>query len=89
MTLPLILLMEDSDPAGREAFLEVFRDDCLTDAQCEDILGQVRDGQYSEKTRQEASVYVEKAKACLAGFDPCEEVVVLAQAADFVLTRTK
>ncbi len=89
VTLPLILLMEDSDEAGCEVLLEALKDGSLTDEQCEALLGQVREGRYSEKTRDEAAVFVEKAKACLAPFGQGKEVAVLSQAADFVLTRTK
>jgi len=89
VTLPLILLMEDGDEAGAEMLLEGLKDKSLTEAQCEDVLTQVREGRFSEKTREEASMYVERAKACLDGFGSGEEVVVLKQAADFVLTRTK
>lgn len=89
VTLPLILLMEDGDEAGSEMLLEGLKEKSLSEAQCEDVLTQVREGRYSEKTREEAVMYVEKAKACLDGFGSGEEVKVLKQAADFVLTRTK
>ncbi|MBI9080688.1 MAG: polyprenyl synthetase family protein [Pseudodesulfovibrio sp.] len=89
VTLPLILLMEDGDEAGSEVLLEALKEGSLSDDQCTDILSQVREGRYSEMTREEAARYVEKAKACLAGFASGEEVTVLEQAADFVLTRTK
>jgi octaprenyl-diphosphate synthase len=89
VTLPLILLMEDGDEAGAEILLEALKDGALSDAQAADVLAQVREGGYSEKTREEAALYVEKAKACLDGFAPGDELVVLKQAADFVLTRTK
>lgn len=89
VTLPLILLMEDGDEAGSEALLEALGEQSLSEAQCEDILHQVRDGGFAEKTRQEAARYVEKAKACLDGVGSGEETAVLRQAADFVLTRTK
>ncbi|MGL1861009.1 MAG: polyprenyl synthetase family protein [Pseudodesulfovibrio sp.] len=89
VTLPLILLMEDSDGAGTEVLMEALGECSLTGDQCESILSQIKEGRYSEKTRDEAAAYVEKAKACLDGFPPGEEVTVLKQAADFVLTRTK
>lgn len=89
VTLPLILLMEEGDPAGSETLLQALTEGSLSGDQCEDILAQVREGRYSEKTRGEAAAYVEKAKACLDGFGPSEEVTILRQAADFVLTRTK
>lgn len=89
VTLPLILLMEEGDEAGAEVLLEALKEGSLSEAQTADILDQVREGGYSEKTREEATQYVEKAKACLDGFEPGEELVVLKQAADFVLTRTK
>jgi octaprenyl-diphosphate synthase len=89
VTLPLILLMEDGDEAGIEVLLEALKEGSLSDDQCVDILNQVREGRYSEMTREEAARYVEKAKTCLVGFASGEEVTVLEQAADFVLTRTK
>jgi len=89
VTLPLILLMEEGDEAGVEPLLEGLRGSSLSEDQCEAILTQVKEGRYSEKTRDEAAAYVEKAKACLEGFAPGEEITVLKQAADFVLTRTK
>lgn len=89
VTLPLILLMEGGDEAGVEPLLEGLKEGALTDEQCEAILSQVKEGRYSEKTRDEAAAYVEKAKDCLDGFTPGEELTVLKQAADFVLTRTK
>lgn len=89
VTLPLILLMEDGDESGSEVLLEALKDCSLTGEQCEAIVDQVREGRYSEKTREEAAAYVDKAKACLAGFAPSEYLTVLKQAADFVLTRTK
>jgi octaprenyl-diphosphate synthase len=89
VTLPLILLMEEADEAGNDALLEALKDKSLTETQCRDILDQVREGRYSEKTREEAAFYVEKAKACLSGFEQGAELIVLKQAADFVLTRTK
>ncbi len=89
VTLPLILLMEEGDEAGTEELLESLKTCSLSGDQCEAILCQIKEGRYSEKTRDEAAAYVEKAKACLEGFPPGEEVTVLKQAADFVLTRTK
>ena len=69
--------------------MESLKKQSLTEDQCQDLLARVRDGQYSDKTREEAAAYVEKAKACLDIFEPGEEMTVLKQAADFVLTRTK
>ena len=89
VTLPLILLMEEGDEAGAEVLLEALKEGSLSEEQTADILDQVREGDYSAKTREEAALFVEKAKACLDGFAPGEELVVLKQAADFVLTRTK
>ena len=89
VTLPLILLMEGGDDAGSESLLEALKDGSLTESQCQAVLDQVREGDYSEKTRAEAAAYVARAKDCLASFGTGEEVTVLGQAADFVLTRTK
>jgi octaprenyl-diphosphate synthase len=89
ITLPLILLMEDGDEAGAKALIAALRDGTLSEAASRDILDRVREGRYSEKTREEAARYVERAKDCLVGFEPGEELAVLRQAADYVLTRTK
>jgi octaprenyl-diphosphate synthase len=89
VTLPLILLMEEGDEAGAEVLLEALKEGTLSEAQTRDVLEQVREGRYSERTREEAARYVDRAKACLEGFEPGDELVVLKQAADFVLTRTK
>jgi octaprenyl-diphosphate synthase len=88
VTLPLILMMED-DGTGSEALLAAMRDGALSETQCAAILARAKQGGYADKTRAEAAVYVERAKACLDGFAPGDELVVLGQAADFVLTRTK
>ena len=89
VTLPLILLMEQGDRAECESLLEALKDGSLSDGQCQAVLSKVREGGYSEKTRAEAAAFVARAKDCLAPFGSGEEVTVLGQAADFVLTRTK
>lgn len=88
VTLPLIQLMEEGNGPDFD-LLAGLRDKSLSEDQCADVLARIKDGGYSDKTRGEAAEFVEKAKACLAGFGPGEEVTVLEQAADFVLTRTK
>lgn len=89
VTLPLILLMEDGDEAGADALLAALKECADTGKGCDAVLKQVKDGDYSAKTRDEAAAYVEKAKACLDKLPPSEHVTVLKEAADFVLTRTK
>ncbi|CCH48906.1 polyprenyl synthetase family protein [Pseudodesulfovibrio piezophilus] len=89
VTLPLILLMEEDATLDRESLLRGLKEGSLSESECHTILTRVREGRFSEKTRDEAAAYVEKAKACLDGLAPGEPVVVLKQAADFVLTRTK
>ncbi|WP_419786809.1 polyprenyl synthetase family protein [Pseudodesulfovibrio sp.] len=88
VTLPLILLMEE-DGAGSGELLAGLRDKSLTEEQCKSVLDRVRAGKYADKTRAEAAVFVEKAKATLTSLGESEAVTVLGQAADFVLTRTK
>lgn len=89
VTLPLILLMEDADEASVGEMLEALREKRLTPAQCAAVVEQVREGGYADRTREEAAAFVHKAKDALSGFPECEEVVVLKQAADYVLARTK
>lgn len=89
VTLPLILFMEDCEEAASDTLLTLMRDGELTDEQCAEVLAQVQDAGCAERTRDEAAIYVERAKACLAGLPPGEERTVLGQAADYVLTRTK
>ncbi|MFH1914896.1 MAG: polyprenyl synthetase family protein [Pseudomonadota bacterium] len=89
VTLPLILFMEDCEEAASDTLLGLMRDGELTDEQCAEVLAQVKDAGCAERTREEAALYVERAKACLAGLPPGEERTVLGQAADYVLTRTK
>jgi len=89
VTLPLILLMEEDGGAGRDELLAGLRDRSLSEAQCEDVLARVRAGDHAGKTRAEAAVFVERAKATLSSLGEGEPVAVLRQAADFVLTRTK
>ena len=89
VTLPLILLMEDSDEAGNEELLEGLRTKSLSEDQCAALVEQVREGGFADRTREEAAAYVAKAKASLDSFIPGPEVIILRQAADFVLTRNK
>ncbi|MEF2231345.1 MAG: polyprenyl synthetase family protein [Pseudodesulfovibrio sp.] len=89
VTLPLILLMEEGDEAGREALLDALRNRSLSENRCAAMLALVREGDFAGKTRAEAAVFVGKAKQALTPFGEGEAVTVLRQAADFVLTRTK
>ncbi|MUM77781.1 polyprenyl synthetase family protein [Pseudodesulfovibrio sp. F-1] len=89
VTLPLILFMEDCEEVAGDTLLTLMRDSELTDEQCAEVLAQVQDAGSAGRTREEAAVYVERAKACLALLPPGEERTVLGQAADYVLTRTK
>ncbi len=89
VTLPLILLMEDADEAANAELLGALKERRLSPDQCADIVEQVVEGGYAERTRQEAAEFVARAKRALDGFPDCREVTVLKQAADYVLTRTK
>ncbi|KAB1442722.1 polyprenyl synthetase family protein [Pseudodesulfovibrio senegalensis] len=89
VTLPLILLMEQADEVAAEELLDALRERRLSAEQCTDIVTQVRDGGYADRTRDEAAAYVQKAKDALGPFPDCPELTVLRQAAEYVLTRTK
>ncbi|GAB7022069.1 polyprenyl synthetase family protein [Salidesulfovibrio brasiliensis] len=89
VTLPLILLMEESDEAAGEDLLDRLKEKSLSPEMTDTVLSRIRSGGYAEKTRQEAAAFVEKAKDSLAGFPEGVELTVLRQVADYVLTRTK
>lgn len=89
VTLPLILLMEASEEAERQTLLARLKTGDIPDEEAAPVLERIRAGGYAEKTRDEAAMYVEKAKAALAGMADSAELAVLRQAADYVLTRNK
>jgi len=89
MTLPLILLLE-SLPEGEAAqLLAKLRDKRLTEDEAGRIVAVIREKGLAEKTREAAHVYGDLALRELDALPESPERVVLAQAAEYVLTRRK
>ena len=89
MTLPLILYLESlPEPEARE-LLAALREKRLTEAQAARIVAEVREKGLAEKTREAASGYIDAALRELDALPDSSERVVLAQAAEYVLTRRK
>jgi octaprenyl-diphosphate synthase len=89
ITLPLILLMEDSDEAAGENLIERIREKSMTPEMVQTVVERIRSQGYAEKTREEAMAYVAKAEESLSAFPDSGEVAVLRQMASYVLTRSK
>lgn len=89
MTLPLILHLESlPEPEARE-LLAALREKRLTEAQAARIVVEVREKGLAEKTREAAADYIKAALRELEALPDSPERVVLAQAAEYVLTRRK
>jgi len=89
MTLPLILHLEGLDPAEAGELLAALREKRLTVEQTEGIVRDVREKGLAEKTREAASGYIAAAVKELETLPVSPEREVLAQAAEYVLTRRK
>jgi octaprenyl-diphosphate synthase len=89
MTLPLILLLESLPAPEAESLLARLRDKLLTDDEAARIVEAIRTGGAAEATRAAARDYVDAALRELEALPPSPERVVLAQAAEYVLTRRK
>lgn len=89
MTLPLILYLESlPEPEARE-LLAALREKRLTEAQAARIVMDVREKGLAEKTREAAGDYIKAALRELEALPHSAERAVLAQAAEYVLTRRK
>ncbi len=89
MTLPLILHLESLPQAEAEELLARLRRKELTADEAERIVAAVREQGLAEKTREAAGEYVAKALRELEALPESAERLVLAQAAEYVLTRRK
>ena len=89
MTLPLILHLESMSPAEAGELLCALREKRLTVEQAEGIVRDVREQGLAEKTREAAAGYVAAAVKELETLPVSPEREVLAQAAEYVLTRRK
>ncbi|HWR03879.1 MAG TPA: polyprenyl synthetase family protein [Humidesulfovibrio sp.] len=89
MTLPLILHLESLPEAEARELLASLREKRLTEVEASRIVAEVREKGLAEKTREAARGYVDAALAALAALPETPERVVLAQAAEYVLTRRK
>ncbi|MDO9083182.1 MAG: polyprenyl synthetase family protein, partial [Humidesulfovibrio sp.] len=89
MTLPLILHMEGLTPNAAGELLDALREKRLTVEQAEGIVRQVREKGLAEKTREAAAGYIAAAVKELEALPASPEREVLAQAAEYVLTRRK
>lgn len=89
MTLPLILHLEGLDPEKAAELLGALREKRLTVKQAEGIVRDVREKGLAEKTREAAADYIKAAIKELETLPVSPEREVLAQAAEYVLTRRK
>jgi octaprenyl-diphosphate synthase len=89
MTLPLILHLEGLAPEKADAILAALKENRLTAEQAEGIVVDVREKGLAEKTREAAAGYVAAAVKELEALPVSPEREVLAQAAEYVLTRRK
>lgn len=88
-TLPLLLFLEKGETQAKERLAAAIRDRRLADAEINDIVAAVRDGGFSEQTRQEAQTYLNVAEKALQCFPESEERAILAEALVYVRTREK
>ncbi|MGE4265570.1 MAG: polyprenyl synthetase family protein [Desulfovibrio sp.] len=89
MTLPLILYLESLPEAEAAALLAALREKRLTEAEAGRIVAEVREKGLAEKTREAARGYIDAALRELDALPAGPERAVLAQAAEYVLTRRK
>ncbi|MDP2847828.1 MAG: polyprenyl synthetase family protein [Humidesulfovibrio sp.] len=89
MTLPLILYLESLPEVEARELLAGLREKRLTEAEAGRIVAQVREKGLAEQTREAARGYIDAALRELDALPASPERVVLAQAAEYVLTRRK
>jgi len=89
MTLPLILYLESLPEDEARTLLAALREKRLTEAEAARIVTEVREKGLAEKTREAARGYIDAALRELDALPASPERAVLAQAAEYVLTRRK
>ncbi len=89
MTLPLILYLESLPQAESSALLTALREKRLTVEDAARIVAEVREKGFADETREAARRYVDAALAALGALPETPERAVLAQAAEYVLSRRK
>ncbi|MDQ7835270.1 MAG: polyprenyl synthetase family protein [Humidesulfovibrio sp.] len=89
MTLPLILHLESLTKEKADDILAALKENRLTAEQAEGIVMDVREKGLAEETRKAAAGYVAAAVKELEALPASPEREVLAQAAEYVLTRRK
>jgi len=89
MTLPLILYLESLPEEEAKALLAALREKRLTEAEAGRIVDAIREKGLAEQTRQAARGYIDAALSQLDALPDGPERAVLAQAAEYVLTRRK
>ncbi|MDD4952015.1 MAG: polyprenyl synthetase family protein [Desulfovibrionaceae bacterium] len=89
VTLPLIYLLEAMDRAEAGALLSRLRAKSVGPDDVREVLRRVREAGLAERTRDKAAEYVARARQALSRLSGCRETDILAQAAEFVLTRRK
>lgn len=89
MTLPLILHLEQLPAPEAQGILDALRENRLTPEQAECIVRNVAEKGLAQRTRDEAAAYAAKAVAALGALPAGPEREVLAQAAQYVLSRRK
>ncbi len=89
MTLPLILYLESLPQAEASELLTALREKRLTVEEAARIVAEVREKGFADETREAARDYVDAALAALGALPETPERAVLAQAAEYVLSRRK
>lgn len=89
LTLPLLYLLEQRDPAARQDLLARIRAKSLAEAEIQALLAEIQDQGLPARARQVAADSAAKARKALEGFPSRLETDILSQTLDFVLTREK
>lgn len=88
LTLPLIYLLEQDNPAHRELVQTVLDERGFRTVTRDDLLAIVRKGRTLERTRELAVSYATKAQESLWVFDPCPARTALQALPQFVISRS-
>ncbi len=87
LTLPLIYLLEKSDPRARAMIQTVLEERDFRTVSREEIIDLLRRGHTLERTRDVAVAYARRAQTALQGFSPSPARGALLSLPDFVLLR--